>query len=370
MQSVIAHRADLPGRGTLHDPANRFDTQHIEAFDDGWDRLEEPAPPQTVLIRDATRSILSWNESPDLGFDRSVNPYRGCEHGCVYCYARPSHAYLGFSPGLDFETKLVFKPDAAGLLEREISRKSYQPAPIMLGSNTDPYQPVERQLRLTRAVLEVLERYNHPVTLVTKSAGVLRDIDILGRMAARNLVRVYLSVTTLDPRLARAMEPRAATPLRRVQAIAELSAAKIPVGVLAAPMIPGLNDAELETILRDSAQAGALYANAILLRLPLEVRDLMTDWLNRIVPDRAARILALIREVRGGELNDSTFGRRFTGQGPYAALLTARFKRAARHYGLERTPPALDCTGFIRPHSRTNSRGNSPVSAQPSLFDL
>ena len=369
MQSVIAQRADLPGRGTLHDPANRFDTQHREAFDDGWDRRDETAPPpQTVLIRDATRSILSWNESPDLGFDRSINPYRGCEHGCVYCYARPSHAYLGFSPGLDFETKLIFKPDAASLLERELSRKSYKPAPIMLGSNTDPYQPVERQLRLTRAVLEVLERYNHPVTIVTKSAGVLRDVDILGRMAARNLARVHLSITTLDPRLARAMEPRAATPLRRVQAIAELSAAKIPVGVLAAPMIPGLNDAELETILRDSAQAGALYANAILLRLPLEVRDLMTDWLNRIVPDRAARILALIREVRGGELNDATFGRRFTGQGPYAALLTARFKRAARHYGLERTPPALDISQFSRPGAR--ARAQAPVSAQPSLFDL
>ncbi len=364
MQSVIAQNAELPGRGVLHDPANRFEPHHAEAFDDGWDTLAETAPPaQTVLIRDASRSILSWNESPDLGFDRGLNPYRGCEHGCVYCYARPSHAYLGFSPGLDFETKLIFKPDAASLLERELSRKAYKPAPIMLGSNTDPYQPVERQLRLTRAVLEVLDRFNHPVTIVTKSAGVLRDVDILQRMAARNLARVHLSITTLDPRLARAMEPRAATPVRRLQAIAGLAAAKIPVGVFASPMIPGLNDAELEKILRESSRAGALYANAILLRLPLEVRDLMTDWLNRIVPDRAGRILALIREVRGGQLNDAAFGRRFTGQGPYAALLTARFQRASRQYGLERTPPPLDCALFTRPTAA------KPASAQLSLFD-
>jgi len=357
MQSVIPRHAELPGRGSGLDPANRFDTRHAEVFDDGWDTLADaPAPPDTVLIRDRSRSIISWNESPDLGFDRALNPYRGCEHGCIYCFARPTHAYLGFSPGLDFETKLVFKPEAATLLERELSRKTYVPAPIMLGSNTDPYQPVERQLRLTRAVLEVLDRFNHPVTIVTKSAGVLRDIDILQRMAERNLARVHISITTLDLRLARAMEPRACSPARRLQAIAGLAGAKIPVGVFASPMIPGLNDVELERILEAAAHAGASSANSILLRLPHELRDLFTDWLNRIVPHRAAKILALIRETRGGQLNDSAFGRRFAGSGPYSSLLRSRFHRAARQYGLDSPLAALDTTQFSHPGSAPSAQ--------------
>lgn len=363
IKTLIPRNTQLDGRGTRLDPANRFESTYRDTFDDGWDDHGDAGPaPQTVLIRDATRSILSRNDSPDLGFDRGLNPYRGCEHGCIYCYARPSHAYLGFSPGLDFETKLVFKPEAASLLERELSRKSYVPAPIVLGSNTDPYQPVERQLKLTRAVLEVLDRFNHPVNVITKSAGVLRDIDILRRMAARNLARVHLSITTLDPRLARAMEPRAATPARRLEAVAGLAAAGIPVGVLAAPMIPGLNDAELETILHASAAAGAKTANAILLRLPLEVGKLFEDWLARTMPDRAAHILSLIRQTRGGALNDSRFGSRFKGVGPYADLLAARFRRAMRQSGLSDIYAPLDCSSFAPPREQ---RG--PVG-QLSLF--
>ncbi|MHB1304970.1 MAG: PA0069 family radical SAM protein [Acidiphilium sp.] len=349
-QTVIPRKARPDGRGTRLDPANRFESASLEAFDDGWETLGEVEPaPQTVLIRDTTRSIISRNDSPDLGFDRGLNPYRGCEHGCIYCYARPSHAYLGFSPGLDFETKLVFKPEAATLLERELSRKSYTPAPIVLGSNTDPYQPVERQLKLTRAVLEVLERFSHPVSVITKSAGVLRDVDILARMAARNLARVHLSITTLDPRLARAMEPRAATPSRRLDAIAGLAAAGIPAGVMAAPMIPGVNDAELERIIEAAARAGAGSAGVVLLRLPYELGTLFEDWLKRIMPERAAHVLSLIRQTRGGKLNDANFGSRFKGAGPYADLLRARFHRATRQHGLDHPRAPLDCTAFSRP---------------------
>ncbi|MCF3946591.1 MULTISPECIES: PA0069 family radical SAM protein [Acidiphilium] len=350
MRTLIPRNTRPDQRGTRLEPANRFERESRDAFDDGWETLAEDAPPpETVLIRDSSRSIISRNDSPDLGFDRGLNPYRGCEHGCIYCYARPTHAYLGFSPGLDFETKLVFKPEAAVLLERELSRKSYTPAPIVLGSNTDPYQPVERQLKLTRAVLEVLDRFNHPVSIITKSAGVLRDADILARMASRNLARVHLSITTLDPRLARTMEPRAASPARRLAAVAGLASAGIPAGVLAAPMIPGLNDAELERILEAASRAGARSAGAVLLRLPYELGDLFTDWLHRTVPDRAAHVLSLIRQTRAGALNDPNFGSRFRGTGPYAALLASRFRRAARQYGLDAAQPALDCTAFARP---------------------
>ncbi|MDD2876205.1 MAG: PA0069 family radical SAM protein [Acidiphilium sp.] len=362
-KTLIPRNARLAGRGTSLDPANRFEKASRDSFDDGWETLAEDAPPPpTILIRDATRSILSRNISPDIGFDRGLNPYRGCEHGCIYCYARPTHAYLGFSAGLDFETKLIFKPEAAALLERELSRKSYVPSPIVVGSNTDPYQPVERQLKLTRAVLEVLDRFNHPVSIITKSAGVLRDTDILQRMAARHLARVHISITTLDPRLARAMEPRAASPTRRLDAVAGLTAAGIPVGVLAAPMIPGLNDAELERILEAAARAGARSAHAILLRLPHELGALFEDWLNRTMPDRAAHILSLIRQTRDGALNDAKFGSRFKGTGPYASLLTARFRRAAAQLGLSDAPSPLDCTAFARPHQR------SGPAAQLSLF--
>lgn len=326
------------GRGVSHNGANRFDRLDVHAFDDGWGSIAEeslaPPPVATTLTRDASRSAISWNQSPDLGFDRAVNPYRGCEHGCVYCYARPSHAFLGHSPGLDFETKLTFKPEIARLLERELRRPGYTARPIVLGSNTDPYQPVERTLALTRSVLEVLERFSHPVSIVTKSAGVLRDGDILARMAGQGLVRVWLSVTTLDPELARRMEPRAASPSRRLAAIASLAEAGIPAGVLAAPMIPGLNDSELERIMEAAHAAGARCANYTLLRLPLELRQMFETWLHQHYPRRARHVLNLIRETRAGALNDSRFEHRFRGQGVYADMLTQRFARIARRLGL------------------------------------
>ncbi len=340
------------GRGATVNPASRYDRQATSPFDDGWDSMAEDLaelpPLPTTLTRDSSRSAISWNDSPDIGFDRAINPYRGCEHGCVYCYARPTHAYLGWSPGLDFETKLLYKPDVAELLERELRKPGYVARPIALGSNTDPYQPVERTLQLTRAVLTVLDRCDHPCTIVTKSAGVLRDLDILQGMARRNLVRVWLSVTTLDPHLARRMEPRAATATRRLQAIEGLSRAGVPAGVLAAPMIPGLNDAELERILEASARAGAGSAGYVLLRLPHELRQIFQDWLEQHVPERARHVLSLIRETRAGGLSDARFGHRFSGSGPYADLLARRFARAARQFGLEGRPE-LDCSRFRPP---------------------
>ena len=355
------------GRGAAINPPSRFDRQEGAPFDDGWNTLAadfaDLPPLPTTLTRDASRSVISWNQSPDIGFDRAVNPYRGCEHGCVYCYARPTHAYLGYSPGLDFETKLLFKPDVAELLQKELRKPGYVARPIALGSNTDPYQPVERTLKLTRAVLQVLERCNHPLTIVTKSAGVVRDLDILQPLARLNLVRVWLSVTTLDPALARSMEPRAATPARRLQAVAELSRAGVPVGVLAAPMIPGLNDAELERILAASAKAGARTAGYVLLRLPHELKQIFEDWLHRHFPERARHVLELVRETRGGTLNDAKFGQRMNGTGPYADLLASRCARALRQYKLE-DRPELDCSAFVPPHAP--AKGFS--EAQMSLF--
>ncbi len=341
------------GRGAVSNPAVRFDSQVVAPFDDGWDTLgngiEALAPLATTLIKDSTRSAISWNNSPDLGFDRAVNPYRGCEHGCIYCYARPTHAYLGYSPGIDFETKLVYKPEVAELLEKDLKRPGYIARTMALGSNTDPYQPVERTLKLTRSILEILDRYNHPVGIVTKSAGVVRDVDILASMAKRNLVRVYLSVTTLDPKLARVMEPRAASPARRLAAIDELTRAGVPTGVLAAPMIPALNDAELERILEAAARAGASTARYILLRLPHELRQLFDDWLQTNFPDRAKHVLNLIRETRAGALNDSRFHQRFSGQGVYADLLRRRFERAARQWGFDTARHELDGSRFAVP---------------------
>jgi DNA repair photolyase len=356
------------GRGATLNPASRYDSQVISAFDDGWETLgaefTELPPLATTLTRDSTRSAIAWNSSPDIGFDRAVNPYRGCEHGCVYCYARPSHAYLGYSSGLDFETKLLFKPEVADLLEKELRKPGYVARTMALGSNTDPYQPVERTLKLTRSILQVLDRYNHPVGIVTKSAGVLRDLDILASMAQRRLVRVYLSVTTLDASLARKMEPRAATPARRLQAIAELTRAGVPAGVLAAPMIPGLNDAEMEKILEASSRAGARHAGYVLLRLPHELRQMFEDWLATHFPDRAKHVLNLVRETRGGALNDSRFHHRFAGQGVYADLLLRRFTRAAKQWGLDEAREGLDCTKFAMPADRAPAM----AEAQMSLF--
>ena len=360
------------GRGATLNPPVRFDSLAGMPFDDGWGALGdggdgeiEPLPAlATTLTRDASRSAISWNTSPDIGFDRSVNPYRGCEHGCVYCFARPTHAYLGYSPGLDFETKLIFKPEIAELLEKELRKPGYAVRSMALGTNTDPYQPVERTLKLTRSILEVLDRFNHPVGIVTKSAGVLRDLDILSSMARRNLARVYLSVTTLDPVLARRMEPRAATPSRRLAAISELSRAGVPVGVLTAPMIPGLNDAELEKIIEAASRAGARHAGYVLLRLPHELRQMFEDWLKTHFPDRAKHVLNLIRDTRAGELNDARFHHRFSGQGAYAQLLLQRFARAIRKWGLDEASEGLDCTKFAVP----NDGRKGFAEAQLSLF--
>jgi DNA repair photolyase len=355
------------GRGAVSNPAVRFESTVVSPFDDGWDTLtgeiEEPVKLATTLIKDSSKSVIAWNSSPDIGFDRAINPYRGCEHGCIYCYARPTHAYLGYSPGLDFETKLIFKPEVGVLLEKELRKPNYTPKVMALGSNTDPYQPVERTLKLTRQVLEVLDRFNHPVGIVTKSAGVLRDIDILTSMAKRNLVRVHVSVTTLDPRLARVMEPRAAIPARRLMAIQELTRAGVPTGVMAAPMIPGLNDAEMEKVLEAGARAGARHASFILLRLPNELKSIFEAWLHEHFPDRAKHVLSLIRDTRAGGLNDPRFGHRFSGSGPYADLLLRRFARAARQWGLDETREGLDCSKFAVPGGTAER-----VDTQLSLF--
>jgi DNA repair photolyase len=356
------------GRGATLNPPVRYEQHSTHPFDDGWETLTsefgELPRLATTLTRDSTRSAISWNSSPDIGFDRAVNPYRGCEHGCVYCYARPTHAYLGYSPGLDFETKLVFKPDVAELLEKELRKTGYVARTLALGSNTDPYQPVERTLKLTRTVLQVLDRYNHPVSIVTKSAGVLRDLDILSGMAKRNLARVYVSITTLDAALARVMEPRAATPARRLHAIAELTRAGVPCGVMTAPMIPGLNDAEMEKILEAAARAGARHAGYVLLRLPHELRQMFEDWLATHFPDRAKHVLSLIRETRGGALSEPRFHHRMAGQGVYADLLLRRFARATRQWGLDEAREGLDCGQFALP-----DRGaGAAAEAQLSLF--
>jgi DNA repair photolyase len=356
------------GRGATTNPPVRYDHQVGSPFDDGWDTLAggfaELPKLATTLTRDSTRSAISWNSSPDIGFDRAVNPYRGCEHGCIYCYARPTHAYLGYSPGLDFETKLIFKPEVAELLEKEFRKPGYTARTLALGSNTDPYQPVERTLKLTRAVLQVLDKFNHPVGIVTKSAGVLRDLDILTSMAKRKLARVYVSVTTLDASLARCMEPRAATPARRLHAISELTRAGVPAGVMVAPMIPGLNDAEMEKIVEAAARAGARHAGYVLLRLPHELRQMFEDWLATYFPDRARHVLSLIRETRSGALSDARFHHRFAGQGVYADLLLRRFARATRQWGLDEAREGLDCGRFAVPED-----GRQRITeAQMSLF--
>lgn len=303
----------------------------------------------TRIHADRSRTIIATNRSPDISFDRSINPYRGCEHGCAYCYARPSHAWLGHSPGLDFETEIYAKHDAATLLEAALRKPGYRPAPLALGANTDPYQPAERTLGITRAVLQVLARFDHPVVITTKGALVTRDLDLLAPMAAKGLAKVAVSVTTLDPRLARAMEPRASTPTRRLEAIGTLTAAGIPVSVMAAPIIPGLNDQELEAILEAAAGQGARGAGYVALRLPLEIKDLFREWLETTVPDRAARVISLTRQMRGGQDYDARWRVRQTGTGPLADLLAARMARARRRFGLETPAFALDCSRFHVP---------------------
>jgi DNA repair photolyase len=338
-------RGAARGRGAKSNRAGRYEPQTREDFHDGWEVEDDAAPKlSTTLTPEAARVIITRNDSPDVGFDRSINPYRGCEHGCIYCYARPAHAYMGLSPGIDFESKLFFKPGAAALLERELSKPGYIPAPIHIGGNTDPYQPAERSLKITRGVLEVLERFGHPASIITKSALIGRDADILGSMSGRGLARAFVSVTTLDRKLARAMEPRAATPERRLEAISTLKRAGAEVGVLFAPVIPGLNDHELEAVLARAAEAGATMAGYVVLRLPLEIKDLFREWLEEARPDRAKRVMSLVRQMRGGKDYDPEWRQRMKGQGPLADLIRQRFDRAAGALGLggERTPLRTD----------------------------
>ena len=347
-----AHKAPRKGRGAISNAPGRYEPADRVAFDDGWGSLDEAPPPlETVLTVDTTRTIIARNDSPDIGFDRSINPYRGCEHGCIYCFARPTHAYLGLSPGLDFESRIFVKPEAPKLLAAELSRKGYQCRPMAIGTNTDPYQPTEKKLGIMRCVLEVLRDFNHPVTIVTKSALIVRDLDILAPMAAKGLASACLSVTTLDRALARKMEPRAATPERRLEAIRALAQAGVPVGVLAAPMIPALNDVELEKILQAACNAGARNAGYVLLRLPLEIKTLFREWLEAHFPDRAKHVLSLVAETHGGKLYDSAWGKRQTGTGPHAELLRKRFESACRRLGLNARMDAfkLDCTQFKPP---------------------
>ncbi len=341
------------GRGAVSNRAGRFEPHASEPVDDGW--LVEDLPPlRTTVTRDASKTIIARNTSPDVPFDRSINPYRGCEHGCVYCFARPTHAFLGLSPGLDFESRLFYKPDAARLLEEALHAPGYTCRVMAMGTNTDPYQPIEREHRITRSILQVLAECDHPVGIVTKSGLVVRDIDILAPMAARGLALVCVSVTTLDRGLARLLEPRAPTPARRIETIRRLADAGIPTGVMAAPTIPGLTDHEMEDILAAARDAGAETASYVLLRLPLEIADLFTEWLQTHRPDRASRVLGLMREAHGGRVYESAYGRRMRGQGPYAEMLAGRFQAACRRLGLAGERPELDTGSFKRPLRRGN----------------
>lgn len=337
------------GRGAQTNASGRFEAEARTVFDDGWQSLDDLPAFKTSVTMDTSRKVITRNDSPDIGFDRSINPYRGCEHGCVYCFARPTHAYLGLSPGLDFESRLFAKPEAPALLEKELAAANYEPKTIAIGTNTDPYQPIEREHQIMRGILEVLERASHPVGIVTKSALVVRDIDILARMAKRNLAKVALSVTTLDPKLARTMEPRASTPSKRLDALRQLTEAGIPTTVMVAPIIPALNDSEIEKILDAAAYAGVKEASYVLLRLPLEVRDLFREWLMANYPDRYRHVFTLIRDMRGGRDYDSEWGTRMKGTGPMAWMIGRRFDMACERLGLNKRRTKLTTDHFARP---------------------
>ena len=346
-------RLTQKSRGATFNPEGRFESRRSEAIDDGWGSLDEPLPPrETTVLPEAARTIITRNDSPDIPFDQSINPYRGCEHGCVYCYARPAHAYLNLSPGLDFETKLFYKPNAAELLEQELRKPGYQPSMISLGSNTDPYQPIERKLGVTRAILEVLARFRHPVGIVTKGAALMeRDLELLASMARDNLVVVGISITSLQPSLKRTLEPRAAAPATRLRVIRQLAEAGVPVMVMFSPVIPFVNDSEMERVLEAGRDAGARNASYVMLRLPHEVKDLFAQWLETHVPLKAQHVLTLVEQMRGGRLNDPRFGKRMTGEGEYAAIIQQRFKLACRRLGLNLGPyrPRPDASRFSVP---------------------
>lgn len=331
------------GRGAVSNDVGRFERHGRVGIDDGWqDRPADLRKLKTEFHIDRSKTVIARNSSPDIPFSQSINPYRGCEHGCIYCFARPTHAFLGFSAGLDFESRIVVKPDAAKMLERELRQQGYKPQPIALGTNTDPYQPCEKEFGITRDILKVLLKFRHPVSIVTKSALILRDLDILKELAALGLVHTHISVTTLDSRIARKMEPRASSPKKRMDAIWQLASAGIPVGVMVAPVVPGLTDAEMDRILGAAAQSGATRAGYILLRLPGEVKDLFQDWLKEAVPDRASRVMSLLRSMRGGKENSPEFGKRMSGTGALATLLKDRFESACRRYSLNREQGGLE----------------------------
>lgn len=345
------------GRGATLNPDNRFAAQAREQVDDGWETAQAAAPVTTISFLPA-KSIITHNESPDIRFSASINPYQGCEHGCIYCYARPSHAYWGYSAGLDFETKLIAKPNAPALLREALAKPGYRPIPICLGSNTDVYQPMERELKLTRSLLEILAEARHPLYILTKNALIERDIDLLADMARDNLVQIMVSITTLDKELARCMEPRASQPLRRMESVARLHAAGVPVGVLVSPIIPALNDHELEKIMAAAAEAGANMASYVVLRLPHELKTLFEDWLETHYPARKAHVLSVLRQMRGGRDNDPNFGSRMRGSGVFADLLSKRYALALQRYGLFRQSPPLNDQAFVKPN----------LSGQMSLF--
>ena len=352
----------MKGRGARSNDSGRYEADRREDFDDGWtDQDEAAAPLRTTLSPEHARTIIAKNASPDVGFDRSINPYKGCEHGCIYCYARPSHAWMGLSPGLDFESRIFFKPEAARLLEQELAKPRYVCKRIHIGGNTDPYQPVERETLSTRSILQVMRRFHQPFSIITKSVLIARDADILGSMGRDGLASAFVSITTLDRGLARAMEPRASTPAKRLEAISRLADAGCPVGVGFAPVIPGLNDHEMEAILEAAQKAGATSAMYVTLRLPLEIKDLFREWLADARPERAARVMSLIRQTRGGKDYDPDWAQRMKGTGPVAELIATRFKAAIKRYGLDAQRPPLDVTRFRVP---------TDMRPQLDLFDL
>jgi DNA repair photolyase len=357
MSRTTIGRKAFKGRGALSNPAGRFERQTLEAVDDGWYVEEQPESIATTLEPDRARGIITTNNSPDIPFEYSINPYRGCEHGCLYCYARPSHAYMGLSAGIDFETRLFYKADAGKVLEEELARPGYVCKPITVGANTDPYQPVERQMLVTRSVLEVLARTRHPVSIISKSALVLRDLDLLTDLARDDLVSVAISITTLSAETKRSLEPRTASPQARLRAVRELNAAGVPTGVMVAPVIPAITDHEMEAILEAATDAGARWAGYVLVRLPYEIKDLFRDWLTEHFPDRAAHVMSLIRDMRGGRDNDPRFGTRMRGTGPIAELLRNRFKIACKRLNLNSGSREIpQHTHLFRPPLREGSQ--------------
>lgn len=356
---MTADKGAIRGRGAKENPHARYLATSREEYDDGWDIEETPLKLKTTITPETPKTVINRNQSPDLPFELSINPYRGCEHGCIYCYARPAHAYVDLSPGLDFESKLFSKPDAAKVLRQELRKPGYRCSPISLGANTDAYQPIERKLKITRSIIELLAECSHPLTIISKSALVERDIDLLAPMAEKNLVQVFLSVTSFDRELVRRMEPRAAAPQRRIETISRLTQAGIPAGVMMAPIIPGLNDEEIERIIATAAGAGAQFAGYVMLRLPREVRDLFIEWLQTHYPLKLSRVMANIRDVRDGKESDANFGSRMRGVGQIAGLIKQRFAKSVRDNKLNLSRKDLSCDLFLPPEKS---------SAQLSLF--